>query len=50
MIGEGPFDAAVLRGDAELVDSASKGVFSGGRGTIFKLTALRKAGIVPKPD
>jgi hypothetical protein len=49
-IGSAPEDAAVLRGDAELVDAVSKKVFEDGRGSFVRLGALRKMGIVPQSD
>jgi tetratricopeptide (TPR) repeat protein len=45
-----PSDAAVLRGDAELVDAVSKKVFDDGRGSALRLSALRKMGIVPEAE
>jgi tetratricopeptide (TPR) repeat protein len=50
MIADGPVEAAVLRGDAELVDAATKKMFDDGRGSFLRLPALRKLGIVPQGE
>ncbi len=50
LVGAAPADAAVLRGDAELVDAVSNKVFDDGRGSALRLSALRKMGIVPAPE
>jgi tetratricopeptide (TPR) repeat protein len=50
MVGEGPADAAVLRGAAQLVDAVTKKVFDDGRATLLRLPALRKLGIVPPAE
>jgi tetratricopeptide (TPR) repeat protein len=47
LVGSVPADAAVLRGDAEFVDATSKKVLDDGRGSVLRLSALRKQGIVP---
>jgi tetratricopeptide (TPR) repeat protein len=50
MIGSAPADAAVLRGAAEIVDAVTKNVLEDGRGSLLKLSALRKLGITPQPE
>jgi tetratricopeptide (TPR) repeat protein len=50
MVGDSPSDAAVLRGDAELVDAATKKVLDDGRGSFLRLSALRKLGIAPQVE
>jgi hypothetical protein len=50
IVVDSPADAAVLRGDAELVDAATKKVFDDGRGSFLRLPALRKLGITPQAE
>jgi tetratricopeptide (TPR) repeat protein len=50
MVASAPSDAAVLRGDAELVDAVSKKVLEDGRGSLVRLGALRKLGLAPQAD
>jgi hypothetical protein len=50
MVGGAPADAAVLRGAAELVDAVTKKVLEDGRGSLVRLGAMRKLGLVPQPE
>jgi hypothetical protein len=50
LVGSAPADAAVLRGDAEFVDATSGKVLDDGRGSVLRLSALRKMGILPQPE
>ena len=45
MVGDGPFDAAVLRGAAEWIAEMNTGAVTTGRSHVENLAALRKAGI-----
>jgi hypothetical protein len=47
-VGEGPFDAAVLRGDAEWVAATNEGLVTTGRAEVEGLGELRKRGLVTK--
>ncbi len=46
-VGEGPFDAAVLRGDAAWVAATNDGSVTSGRAQIEGLADLRKRGLAP---
>jgi len=49
-VGEGPFDAAVLRGDAEWVAATNDGSVSSGRAQAEKLAELRHHGVVARAE
>lgn len=49
-VGEGPFDAAVLRGDAEWVAATNDGSVSSGRAQAEKLSELRHHGVVAQAE
>jgi hypothetical protein len=50
MVSDAPADAAVLRGEAELVEKIGNGSFANGAASLTTLTKLRKAGILPRPS
>jgi hypothetical protein len=50
MVSDGPADAAVLRGDAELVDAVTKKTLEDGRGSFLRLSLLRKLGILSRTE
>ena len=45
-IGALPFEAAILRADADVVEATDRGAFTEQRGTVFLLSRLRKSGFV----
>jgi len=46
-VGEGPFDAAVLRGDAQWVAATNDGSVTSGRAEIERVSDLRRRGLAP---
>ena len=50
MVGEGPFDAALLRGAAEWVAETNSGAVPLGRSKVESLASLRRAGITPRAE
>jgi hypothetical protein len=49
-VGEGPFDAAVLRGDASWVAATNDGSVSSGRAQAEKLAEMRHKGVVARGE
>jgi hypothetical protein len=49
MVSAAPADAAVLRGEAELVEKIGNGSFTNGAASLTTLAKLRKAGILARP-
>ena len=49
-VGDGPFDAAVLRGDAEWVAATNDGSLVSGRAQLESLKELRQWGIAPRVE
>ncbi len=49
-VGEGPFDAAVLRGDATWVAATNDGTVASGRARLERLSELRQKGIKPRAE
>ncbi len=50
-MGALPFEAAILRADADVVEATDRGAFTEQRGTAFVLSRLRKSGFVaPAPQ
>jgi hypothetical protein len=50
MVGEGPFDAALIRGAAEWVAEVNSGAVPAGRSKVESLAALRHGGITPRAE
>ncbi len=49
-LGALPFEAAILRADADVVEASDRGAFAEQRGSVFLLSRLRKAGFLePAP-
>ena len=48
-MGALPFEAAILRADADVVEATDRGAFAEQRGSVFLLSRLRKMGFVGTP-